>query len=223
MKIAGKLSAIVALIVAGFLLILGLLVGGMAAATTLQDLQLQAAEVTTDAYRLSTQTGHLLVANRALSGLYETWRESAHRLDRSIEQLRTHRGGAMLDDEVGVSIARTVEFWRLADPGITRVEDSITAVLETDRIPEAMKTGLTPTIQHLLTEDDIAYDVVISLNGAQSSVTRIAETNMALPKHAMLNPFPRSKLNARLPVFFLMERTTSSNVSIVAPLEPVPQ
>ncbi len=180
MKIAGKLGAIVALIVVGFFVIVGLLVAGMATAATLNDLQLQTAEVTTSAYRLSTHTGNLLVATTPLPTLFRMWREAQRQLDSSIERLSTHRGAAILGEDVGASISRTVQFWRMADPRVAAAEESIAAVLAMDQIPPAAKTGLAPTIRFLLAQDEIQYDVVLSLNSAQSAVSMIGETIMTI-------------------------------------------
>ena len=178
MKISTKLNGIIALVVVGFVIILGAMVLATFAIGTVHNFEIQILRMAQNSYRLSLETNNILISNEPMQELYSAWRETERDIQQGIEELRQHRALSVLGEDARRGLSSLAQFWERSQVHLRRLEEAVNSVLAMDTIPQERKVGIIPTTEYVLAEPTIPAGVAIELNTAHSALLRINENVM---------------------------------------------
>ncbi len=181
MKFAAKLNALIVLIALGFLVVIGMLVFAIGAVNSVHDLELEMMSVVNRSYRLSLDTGNLIVSDDDLVDLYGTWQASEAAVEEAVSAVAAHPAQARLGSEAQRSVDRVNQYWSIARGRLDNVDATLEDVLALDDLPRQARTGLAPATAWLINqggalEDETLQEVVLSLNSAQASLQLVNDT-----------------------------------------------
>ncbi|MFW5776308.1 MAG: methyl-accepting chemotaxis protein [Spirochaetota bacterium] len=177
MRISGKLTLLVSLVVTGFLAIIGLLLFVVVTINGLREFERDLVSVVRDVYRLGDATKTMLVSEQPLSEVYDEWQEPVGQLDASIRYLSESRYVAFLGQSAYDAIRETRNTWTLSSISLEQAGDAVERILQDASIPEALKVGGILDIREALREAEGAdyTDQLFWLKRARNSLLSVDE------------------------------------------------
>ena len=147
MKLSGKLTVIVMLIVVVFAAVAIFAGNAWVTSRGLNSLQHDALRAARDVYRVTDQNKTLILAEYELERLLREWDETIEAFEESLGKLAANRRLEHMDNDVNDLLDRTVVVWQTSRQRMEDARRSLDDVLKNDDIPDFFKFGIDPMLE----------------------------------------------------------------------------
>ncbi len=173
MKLSGKLTAIVMLIVVVF--VAAAVFAGNAFVTSrgLYTLQNDALRAARDVYRVTDQNKTLILSQYDLDRLLRQWDAAVESFEQSLDRLAENRWLDRVDHDLEDLLDRTIVIWQNSRRGVENARQTLGGVLENDQIPDFFKLGIDPMLESEALQRYADDSTIVSLVAARQELQSV--------------------------------------------------
>lgn len=152
MRIRAKLNLVFFLLVAGFVLALGVLLYFNTITTSLRQLQLESQQVARNLFNLTDRTKALITTTGELRQAIDDWNSARRSFEAALATFQKDAGSQYLSPDLRSRINSAVTDWQPTASQLTGTEEGIRAVAASPAVEESEKKGLDAIIIKLTGE-----------------------------------------------------------------------
>ncbi len=173
MKLSGKLTAIVMLIVVVFVAVAVFAVNAFVTSRALYSLQNDALRAARDVYRVTDQNKTLILSQYDLDRLLVQWDAAVESFEQSLDRLSQNRWLDRVDHDLKDLLDRTVVVWQNSRRGVENARQTLGAIQENDEIPDFFKLGIDPMLESDALQRYAENSTIVSLVAARQELQSV--------------------------------------------------
>jgi methyl-accepting chemotaxis protein len=173
MKLSGKLTAIVMLIVVVFVAVAVLVGNAFVTSRGLYSLQNDALRAARDVYRVTDQNKTMILSQYDLDRLLAQWDAAVESFEQSLDRLAANRWLDRVDHDLKDLLDRTVVVWQNSRRGVENARQTLGEILEDDDIPDFFKLGIDPMLESDALQRYAGNSTIMSLIAARQELQSV--------------------------------------------------